>query len=61
MTSVQLYLGDCRDVLDLCVEAKSIQTTAAVALQHGRRVVGCDLNPSYLELARERIAKAQHG
>lgn len=30
-------------------------TTAAVALQHGRRYLGCELNPAYEPLQRERI------
>lgn len=33
-------------------------TTAAVALQHGRRYLGCELNPDYGPLQAERIAKA---
>lgn len=32
-------------------------TTASVALQHGRRVVGCELNSEYLSLIDERIGK----
>lgn len=31
-------------------------TTAAVALQHGRRYLGCELNPEYGPLQQERIA-----
>ena len=31
-------------------------TTAAVALQHGRRALGCELNPEYIALAHARIA-----
>ena len=31
-------------------------TTAAVALQHGRQYLGCELNPEYKELQDERIA-----
>jgi DNA modification methylase len=31
-------------------------TTAQVALQHGRRACGIELNPAYLELARQRLA-----
>lgn len=31
-------------------------TTAAVALQHGRRAVGCELNPEYLPLIEQRLA-----
>jgi len=31
-------------------------TTALVALKHGRRFVGCELNPSYIELAHARLA-----
>jgi DNA modification methylase len=34
-------------------------TTAAVALLHGRRFTGCELNPSYKPLQDERIAAAQ--
>lgn len=30
-------------------------TTAAVAVGHGRRAIHIDLNPAYIELARERI------
>lgn len=33
-------------------------TTAAVALQHGRKYLGCELNPDYGPLQQERIAKA---
>lgn len=33
-------------------------TTAAVALQHGRQYLGCELNPDYGSLQQERIAKA---
>jgi DNA modification methylase len=33
-------------------------TTAAVALQHGRQYLGCELNPEYGPLQKERIAKA---
>ena len=33
-------------------------TTAAVALQHGRRYLGCELNQDYGPLQVERIAKA---
>ena len=31
-------------------------TTAAVAIQHGRRAVGCELNPEYLPLIEQRLA-----
>lgn len=31
-------------------------TTAAVALQHGRKYLGCELNPEYGELQEQRIA-----
>jgi DNA modification methylase len=31
-------------------------TTAAVALQHGRRYLGCELNPEYGPLQQQRIA-----
>lgn len=33
-------------------------TTAAVALQHGRQYLGCELNGEYGALQQERIAKA---
>lgn len=33
-------------------------TTAAVALQHGRQYLGCELNPEYGPLQDERVAKA---
>lgn len=31
-------------------------TTGLVALQHGRRTIGCELNPDYVALQRERLA-----
>ena len=31
-------------------------TTAAVALQHGRNAIGCELNPAYAPLISERLA-----
>ncbi len=34
-------------------------TTAAVALLHGRRFIGCELNPDYIKLAEARIAAAE--
>jgi len=30
-------------------------TTGQVALQHGRRYIGCELNPEYVELTRARL------
>lgn len=33
-------------------------TTAAVAIQHGRQYLGCELNPEYGPLQQERIAAA---
>jgi hypothetical protein len=30
-------------------------TTGMVALRHGRSFIGCELNPDYVDLARERI------
>ena len=33
-------------------------TTGAVAVTHGRKFVGCELNPEYIKLADARIAKA---
>ena len=33
-------------------------TTAVVALQHGRQYLGCELNPDYEILQKERIARA---
>lgn len=32
-------------------------TTAVVALENGRNFVGCELNPEYIELAKNRIAE----
>jgi len=32
-------------------------TTAQVALQHGRRAIGCELNPAYIQLIHERVGK----
>lgn len=34
-------------------------TTLAVALKHGRRGLGCELNPKYVNLAMERLLKVQ--
>jgi len=34
-------------------------TTAAVALQHGRQYLGCELNPEYGQLQQERIEAAK--
>jgi DNA modification methylase len=34
-------------------------TTGAVAVKHGRRYIGIELNPDYIELARARIEDAQ--
>ena len=31
-------------------------TTAQVALQHGRRAIGCELNPAYIDLIHHRLA-----
>ena len=35
-------------------------TTGAVAVQHGRNYVGIELNPAYIELAKDRIGKARN-
>ena len=35
-------------------------TTAAVALQHGRNAILCELNPAYAKMAVDRIGKATH-
>lgn len=32
-------------------------TTAQVALQHGRRAIGCELNQAYIQLIRDRVGK----
>lgn len=32
-------------------------TTGQVALQHGRRYIGCELNPDYVALTHERLTK----
>lgn len=34
-------------------------TSAAVAIEHGRKFIGCDLNPDYKPLQDERIAAAR--
>jgi DNA modification methylase len=34
-------------------------TTLAVALKHGRRGIGLELNPDYINLAHDRISKSQ--
>jgi DNA modification methylase len=34
-------------------------TTGAVALKHGRKYIGCELNPEYIELAHTRIRQSQ--
>ncbi len=34
-------------------------TTAAVAVEHGRNAIICELNPKYVELARRRVAGVQ--
>jgi DNA modification methylase len=34
-------------------------TTAAVAIQHGRQYLGCELNPAYGELQEQRIKESQ--
>jgi DNA modification methylase len=31
-------------------------TVGVVALRHGRRFIGCELNPEYARMARRRIA-----
>lgn len=36
-------------------------TTGAVALQHGREYIGCELNPDYIELTNKRFANVQLG
>lgn len=32
-------------------------TTAAVAIQHGRQYLGCELNPSYRDLQKQRLSE----
>jgi len=34
-------------------------TTAEVALKHGRKYIGLELNPEYVELSLERLAEIQ--
>ena len=36
-------------------------TTAAVAIEHGRQFIGCELNPEYKPLQDQRIAEAMMG
>ena len=31
-------------------------TTGVVALKHGRKYIGCELNPEYIEVAEKRLA-----
>ena len=59
------------DLIEPCILAGSRQgdivldpfmgsgTTAQVAVQHGRQYLGCELNPAYADLQRERIAGTQ--
>ena len=42
-----------RDVLDPFMGSG---TTAQVALQHGRRAIGCELNSEYIDLIHQRLA-----
>lgn len=35
-------------------------TTAATALKHGRRYLGCELNPAYKDLQDQRVLQAKH-
>jgi len=34
-------------------------TTGAVSVKHGRNYIGCELNPNYIQLTHERLAKVQ--
>lgn len=34
-------------------------TVGAVAMKHGRRFIGCELNPDYIAMAEKRIGQAQ--
>jgi len=34
-------------------------TTGAVSIKHGRNYVGCELNPSYIDMTNRRLAKVQ--
>jgi len=36
-------------------------TTAIAALKNGRDFIGIELNPAYIEIARQRLAKAGFG
>lgn len=59
------------DLVEPCIKAGSPEggtvldpfagsgTTLAVAAKLGRSGIGCELNPSYVELAHERISKAR--
>lgn len=38
-----------------------VGTTAAAAILHGRKVIGCDTNRDYLEIARRRVVAASRG
>jgi adenine-specific DNA-methyltransferase len=36
-------------------------TTAIAALMHGRRTIGCEIFPEYVQIAKERISLAERG
>lgn len=38
-----------------------VGTTAAAAVLHGRRAIGCDANREYLDVARQRVLAAKRG
>ncbi|MEM4203789.1 MAG: site-specific DNA-methyltransferase [Candidatus Methanomethylicaceae archaeon] len=38
-----------------------IGTTGVVALRHGRKFIGCDINPEYIEYAEKRILEVPAG
>ena len=42
-----------------CLPFMGSGTVGAVAKQHGRKFIGCELNPAYIDLARARIAAAK--
>jgi adenine-specific DNA-methyltransferase len=48
--------GDC--VLDPFM---GVGSTAIAALMHGRRVIGAEIRPEYIEIAKERIRQAEQG
>ncbi len=39
-----------------CLEMRNCLCGSTIAVKHGRRYVGIELNPEYVEMSRKRIA-----